>query len=266
MPVLFVALFAATALAACGGNDQSTTAADGGEAKVSGEFAAVPDAPADYSEVGGEAEIERADGGTTVSLAISGLQPKTAYMAHLHSGGCDLADPGGPHFQFEKGGAEEPPNEIHLHFTSDAAGEGEAEASSKMEVPAGEAGSVVVHLADPDHAMSAIGAAEAETVFVHEGVDHSEEGGHMEGGDHMEDGGRWKASTPTATRSPAPNSKALRPPKKAKRRRAGMCRRSSSATANRSAGSRSSNTAPAKRSDSGSSPTRRKRSTSTATT
>jgi hypothetical protein len=174
-------LVAASALAACGSSDESTTAA-GGEATISGKFAPLADAPAGYSEVAGEADLERADGGTTVSLAVSGLKPKTAYVAHLHTGGCDQADPGGPHFQFEEGGSEEPPNEIHLEFTSDAAGEGEAEASSKREVPPGEAGSVVIHRADSHHDMtsSEAGNTEAETIFVHEGVDHSQEGGGHE--------------------------------------------------------------------------------------
>jgi hypothetical protein len=183
---LLVALFgvaAAIALAACGSGSGTT-----GETSeiVSGDFTPVAGAPAAYSEVSGEAEIERPEsGGATVSLGVTGLEPKTAYVAHLHSGGCDQADPGGPHFQFEKGGSEEPPNEIHLEFKSNAAGEGEAEASSKREVPVGEAGSVVIHTAEEGshHEMAAAGSGEAETVmaslFVHEGVDHSQEGpGH----------------------------------------------------------------------------------------
>jgi hypothetical protein len=178
--VALLALVAASALVACGSSSDTT----GEEAAVSGKFATVADAPAGYSEVAGEADLERSDGGTTVSLDVSGLKPKTAYVAHLHTGGCDQADPGGPHFQFEKGGSEEPPNEIHLEFTTDAAGEGEAEASSKREVPAGEAGSVVIHLGDESHhemtAYDPQGSEAVSTVFVHEGVDHSQEGGHHE--------------------------------------------------------------------------------------
>lgn len=169
--VAVLALATAVALAACGSSDSGTTEASGEEnAPVSGQFAPVADAPAGYSEVDGEAELTRADGGTTVSLSATGLEPKTAYVAHLHTGGCDQADPGGPHFQFEKGGSDEPPNEIHLEFTSNAAGEGEAEASSKREVPVGEAGSVVIHLAEEEshHVMAA---------FVHEGEDHGSGGG-----------------------------------------------------------------------------------------
>ena len=182
--VALLALVAASALVACGSSSDTT----GEETAVSGKFASVADAPAGYSAVSGEADLERTDGGTTVSLTASGLEPKTAYVAHLHTGGCDQADPGGPHFQFEKGGFEEPPNEIHLEFTTDAAGEGEAEASSKREVPAGEAGSVVIHLADESHhEMTAYEPDDSEavsTVLVHEGVDHSQEGGHHEQPEH----------------------------------------------------------------------------------
>jgi Cu-Zn family superoxide dismutase len=171
--VAVLALTAAAALAACGSSDSGTTEASGeGSAPVSGQFAPVADAPDGYSQVDGEAELTRVDGGTTVSLSVTGLEPKTNYVAHLHTGGCDQADPGGPHFQFEKGGSDEPPNEIHLEFTSNAAGEGEAESSSKREVPVGEAGSVVIHLAggESHHVMAA---------FVHEGEDHGEGGeGH----------------------------------------------------------------------------------------
>jgi hypothetical protein len=182
LALALLALAAMSALAACGSSDDSSggTTAGGEEgAAVSGEFATLADAPARYSKLAGEAKLRRADGGTTVSIDLTGLQPRTPYIAHLHSGGCDQADAGGPHFQFEKGGSEEPPNEIHLQFTSDAAGAGGAEASSRREVPAGEAGSVVLHI-DTDHEMTARGdEGEAETVFVHEGVDHSKEGeGH----------------------------------------------------------------------------------------
>lgn len=215
--VAVLVLLVAAAISACGSGDDSTTGAAGGEESqpVSGKFAPVSGAPEAYSIVGGEAELERSGGGTTVSIALNGLEPNTAYLAHLHIGGCERSDPGGPHFQFEKGGSEEPPNEIHLRFTSNAAGEGEAEATSKREVPVGEAGSVVVHV-DESHEMtsSEAGEPEAETVFVHEGVDHSKEGaGHS--GDKPQhahsdkiacaelEGGRWEeAGSTTAVEAP----------------------------------------------------------------
>src|SRR6476469_6600293 len=99
--VALLVLVAAGALAACGSSDSSTTETNGEEsAAVSGEFETLADAPPGYSKVSGEADLERADGGTTVSIDVSGLEPKTDYVAHLHTGGCDQADPGGPHFQF----------------------------------------------------------------------------------------------------------------------------------------------------------------------
>lgn len=172
--VALLVLVAVFALTACGSGSGET-----GETSVivSGDFTPVADAPAGYSGVSGEADIQRPEnGGTTVSLSVSGLEPKTAYIAHLHVGGCDQSDPGGPHFQFEKGGSEEPPNEIHLEFTSNGAGEGKSRVSTGRDVPEGEAGSVVIHTAEDEahHEMVA---------FVHEGEDHS---GGGEGHAHSE--------------------------------------------------------------------------------
>ncbi|HEX5984531.1 MAG TPA: hypothetical protein VFY69_10025 [Solirubrobacterales bacterium] len=166
-------LVAASALVACGSDEETSAEL---EEIVTGEMIALADAPPAYAEVSGKAELGRGEKGTTVRLSVSGLEPNTAYIAHLHTGGCDQPDPGGPHFQFEKGGSEEPPNEIHLEFTSDAKGNAEAQTRSKREVPPGEAGAVVIHLDEP-HEMTGFGSEpEAETIFVHEGMDHSKEG------------------------------------------------------------------------------------------
>jgi hypothetical protein len=172
-------LIAAAAFSACGSDDSTTEAGGGESATVSGEFVTLAEEPAGDFQVMGVAELERSNGGTVVSLDVSGLQPETAYIAHLHTAGCDQADPGGPHFQFQPGGSEEPPNEIHLRFTSNANGEAKAQAQSKHEVPPGEAGSVVLHL-DEAHQMNGFESEpETEAIFVHEGVDHSKEGaGH----------------------------------------------------------------------------------------
>ena len=159
LPLLLIAA-AALGLAACGSSDS-------GDETVSGSFEALPEAPAGDKNAGGEAELTRSDGGTDLKIELTGLEPEAEYVAHLHTGGCAGSDPGGPHFQFEKGGSEEPPNEIHLEFESDASGAGEASATSKKEVPEGEAGSVVVHLADGHH-------SEMSALFVHEGEDHSQ--------------------------------------------------------------------------------------------
>jgi hypothetical protein len=166
--VALLVVLAASALAACGSSDSGTTDTGEENAAVTGKFERLAGAPADYDEVDGEVELTRSAGGTTVALSVTGLEPKTEYMAHLHSGGCGEADPGGPHFQFKQGGSEEPPNEIHLEFRSNAAGEGEAEAKSKREVPVGEAGSVVVHTVTE-------GSHHEMVAFTHEGEDHGGE-------------------------------------------------------------------------------------------
>lgn len=167
--VALLVVVAAAALAACGSSDSSTTDTAGGEnAAVTGKFERLAGAAGDYAEVDGEAELVRSGGGTTVAISATGLEPTTEYMAHLHTGSCGQADPGGPHFQFKQGGSEEPPNEIHLEFSSNAAGEGEGEATSKREVPVGEAGSVVIH--------TVAGGSHHEMVaFTHEGEDHGGE-------------------------------------------------------------------------------------------
>ncbi|HEX5713225.1 MAG TPA: hypothetical protein VFX85_07930 [Solirubrobacterales bacterium] len=174
--VLAAALVAAAALAACGGDGESSDV-------VSGQFELVPGAPAAYKGLAGEASLERADGRSTASLSLTGLEPKTAYVAHLHTQGCDQPDPGGPHFRFDLGGGVEPPNEIHLEFSSDAAGAGEASAKSTREVPPGEAGSVVLHEAGEEHDQTTAGAVvTGEALLVHEGEDHSEGSDSHEGG------------------------------------------------------------------------------------
>jgi Cu-Zn family superoxide dismutase len=164
---LLAALAATGVLAACGSSDGTSTS---DTTTVSGQFEPVADAPAAYAEVAGEATLERPDGGTEASISLTGLQPGTGYEAHLHTGGCDEADPGGPHFQFDPHGSEEPPNEIHFSFSASEAGEGEAKASSDREVPVGEAGSIVVHLAD-------------EAMKTHNGEHHEGEDDH--GGAHQ---------------------------------------------------------------------------------
>jgi hypothetical protein len=157
LPLFAAAL--ALALAACGssgGSDETT---------VSGKFAPLSGAPAAYSGLAGSAELARADEGTTASLTVSGLVPDTAYVAHLHTEGCDQPEPGGPHFKFDPQGGDEPPNELHLGFVADGKGEGSARTASDREVPVGEAGSVVLHVAGSSHVMAA---------FVHEGHHHGE--------------------------------------------------------------------------------------------
>lgn len=127
--------------------DPDATPADEVEGeRTSGSFVVLDTAPPGSDGVAGEAFLAQNDDGTTVTVRLSGLEPDTEYVGHLHAQPCD-EDSGGPHFQFEQGGSEEPPNEIHLGFTSDADGEGEATATNDRRVEDG-APSVVIHPAD----------------------------------------------------------------------------------------------------------------------
>lgn len=204
-PVL-AAIAAAFALAACGSSND-----DGETEVVSGQLEALPGAPAGDNAVAGEATLERAGGTTAVSLDATGLVPDTGYVAHLHTGGCDQADPGGPHFKFDAAGGDEPPNEIHLELRSKADGGASASATSNREVPAGEAGSIVVHRAETEHNTGGE-ASGSEAVFVHEGHHHGHDGpappakiacAELEGGHAHDSSGEEAASrggkVPTVT-------------------------------------------------------------------
>jgi hypothetical protein len=155
----------ALALAACGGSDEATET-------VSGQLRALPSAPAADRSVAGEARLEREDGRTTVALSATGLRPDSEYVAHLHTGGCDQADPGGPHFKFDAGGSDDPPNEIHLKLRSGPDGAARTSATSEREVPAGEAGSVVIHEGhrhgEATGALAKIACAELEGGHAHD--------------------------------------------------------------------------------------------------
>jgi hypothetical protein len=182
-----VALVATVGLASCGDSSDGKGGGSGSsdEEMVSSQFERVAGAPSGYEAVAGEATVERSGGGTIVSLRLRGLEPDTRYVAHLHSGGCGQADPGGPHFQFDPRGSDKPPNEIHLEFRSNARGDGTASASSRREVPNGEAGSIVVHQAEvgeehrSDH-TSAGTSAEGEALLVHDGEHPEDEPGPPE--------------------------------------------------------------------------------------
>lgn len=183
LATLIVALAATLGLAACGGSSSD-------EDVVSGTFEPLPDTPAVYDNISGEADLTRSDGETTTAISLNGLAPNAEYMAHLHTGGCEGGDPGGPHFKFDPQGGDEPPNEIHLSFTANGDGSGKAEVTSDQEVPEGEAGSVVLHFADGHDASASTSHEQFASLFVHEGVDHSKEGpGHESGSESGEDHG-----------------------------------------------------------------------------
>ncbi len=163
----------AVVLAACGGSEESTdTTAMGDEMAmgdgmdmamnmgdpdatpasevaggelVSGTFALLATRPSGYDDVTGTAEMARHDGGTTVTIELAGLQPGGEYISHVHAEPC--SSNGGPHYQFEVGGSEVPPNEIHLLFTADEDGNGFMTAENDETVDE-RAVAVVVHPLD----------------------------------------------------------------------------------------------------------------------
>lgn len=193
LALLLAALALTVGLAACGSSDDSSdtsgtaeTTSAGGEETVTGSFEPVDGVPQPYGDVSGEAELTRSGGKTTTSISLDGLVAKTKYMAHLHTGGCSETDPGGPHFKFNPQGGDEPPNEIHLSFTTNASGSGKAKVTADKEVPVGEAGSIVVHT-DGDAMTASAGTQQFASLFVHEGEEHGE--GHHESGEPGHDGG-----------------------------------------------------------------------------
>lgn len=125
------------------GNVDATPAREvRGAELASGSFVLLATAPTGYEEVSGTADLARHEGGTTVSIELSGLPSDTEFISHVHAGTC--SEDGGPHFMFEPDGAAMPPNEIHLAFTSNADGIGFMTAENDNTVGP-EASSVVVH-------------------------------------------------------------------------------------------------------------------------
>jgi Cu-Zn family superoxide dismutase len=188
--LLLAALALGLGLIACGGGDDSgssaagseSATADNGEVAVAGSFEPIVGVPQPYENVTGNATLVRGDGETRISIDLDGLVPRTKYVAHLHTGGCGGEDPGGPHFKFDPSGGEDPPNEIHLSFTSNGKGSGKAKVTVDREVPADAAGSVVVHTAgDAMTAANSRGTQRFASLLVHEGGEHADDhgsGGH----------------------------------------------------------------------------------------
>ena len=107
-----------------------------------------PGVPAEYQGVAGEATLERADGDTTVSLQVTGLEPKTAYVAHLHTAGLRAVRSGRAALPVRprrrRRATERDPPRVQLRRRRRRQGE----PPSNREVPVGEAGSVVLHEAE----------------------------------------------------------------------------------------------------------------------
>ena len=119
------------------------TALAGGAMVTRGEIGAFATA-AGQSITGHAVMIRTADGKTTVTVHVEGLAPNTTYGSHVHKQACADGDADG-HYRFDPAGAATPPNEIWPGpFTTNAAGEGNANT-----IALGTAGStaisVVVH-------------------------------------------------------------------------------------------------------------------------
>ncbi|MFF3403634.1 superoxide dismutase family protein [Streptomyces sp. NPDC002659] len=111
-----------------------------------GTFTLLDTRPPGMDAVKGTAWLAQGLKGTTVTVKLTGLKPGASYMAHLHAQQC-RAKNGGAHFQFEKGGAKMPPNEIHLAFKADKMGVGTTTVNNER-TTGYSARSVVVHPAE----------------------------------------------------------------------------------------------------------------------
>ncbi|WP_251828818.1 superoxide dismutase family protein [Streptomyces sp. ATCC 21386] len=110
---------------------------------VEGTFTVLDTRPPGMDDVKGTAWLAQGSKGTTVTVSLTGLKPGGVYMAHLHAQRCS-DDNGGSHFQFDKGGATVPPNEIHLMFTADKSGMGMTTVTNSRKTGK-EAVAIVVH-------------------------------------------------------------------------------------------------------------------------
>lgn len=145
----------AVALGGCGGGGDSEPEAlvEGQEGTTTfrGPFRNVDDAPENFGEVTGLAEMVVGKGRTTVDILVSGLTADTFYFGTVNDDECSASDPGGEIYKFDPDGPDEDPNVVKFEMgvlkdkdTKLAAGSN-AEATYKKE--AGEdARSVVISL------------------------------------------------------------------------------------------------------------------------
>lgn len=169
--------------------DASATRADevDGAALATGEFALLETRPQGFDDMTGTAWIARHPGGTTVTLEVEGLIPDADYISHVHADVC--ANSGGDHYQFEVGGSEMPPNEIHLAFTSDADGNGFMTAENNQ-IAGLDAVAFVIHPADLiDNKLACVDFVELEegaaAAAIEAGVDPALDDDSMDDMDDM---------------------------------------------------------------------------------
>ena len=183
LTVAAVAAISLSSLAACGGgNDPETTSptaeetnAMGGETGMTmndpdaiaadelpgaalrtGEFAVLDTAPPGSEGVSGTAYVaEDAPGapGTTWTVRMAGLAPDTEYVGHLHVDACSDGN-AGDHFKFDPSGSDMPPNEVHIGFTSDSAGNAEATVTNEQAVGEGVKAAVIHPAATMDNKLA----------------------------------------------------------------------------------------------------------------
>lgn len=115
--------------------------------ETSGAAAALPDAGG--MALSGTASLTRKVSGVTeVSVTMTGLAPKTTYMAHVHDLPCSSTPPGGGHFKFDKAITEViETNELWLTLVSDSQGDA-GDLTWSANVADASAQSVVVHAGD----------------------------------------------------------------------------------------------------------------------
>src|SRR5690606_27746201 len=89
--------------AACGGDTEEATEGAPAVAAAAETRRAVLELvdgwAAVHPEGAGTVEVAADEDGTTVTLAVSGLDPETEYPAHVHDGACDAEPPGGRHWR-----------------------------------------------------------------------------------------------------------------------------------------------------------------------
>jgi Cu-Zn family superoxide dismutase len=106
---------------------------------------------------GGSASVHSVttpSGKSIVMLHVSGLAPNRSFGAHVHVAACENGKAGG-HYRNDPAGPATAANEVWLDFTTNAAGQGRAQAVVDFGFRPDGANAVVVH----DHETDAAGAA-----------------------------------------------------------------------------------------------------------